>query len=80
MRIPTEHLTRDAIRRRADNFSELYNPDKIIPVSIDLIVEKDLGIDVVPLIGLRESLDNDGFISSDFTTIHIDWNNFLIDI
>ncbi len=77
MKLPLERLRKDDIRVRADEFNSKYNPERIIPVPIDMMIESKLNIDIVPLANLKESLDNDGFISRDFTTIYLDQDVYL---
>ncbi len=77
MKLPLERLRKDDIRIRADEFNSQYNPERTIPVPIDTIIESKLNIDIVPLANLRENLDNDGFISRDFTTIYLDQDVYL---
>lgn len=72
MKLSVAYLEKDDIKRAADNFNSRYNTAKVIPMPIDLIIESHLNINIVPIAGLKENLDNDGFISRDFTTIHID--------
>ncbi len=77
MIIPIERLSKDDIRTKADEFNSKYNPEKDIPVPVELIVEAKLNIDIVPISNLRLDLDNDGFISGDFSTIYIDQDVYL---
>lgn len=42
------------------------------PVAIELIVEQDFKMDVVPIRGLQGSFNIDAFISSDMSTISVD--------
>lgn len=72
MNIPVRKLSKDNIRSLSQDFSSKYNPEQIIPVPIDLIIEAKFNIDIVPMANLKDQLDNDGFISSDFTTIYVD--------
>jgi len=64
-------LEYDEIRRRADVFLRRANAHEIIPVNIELIIEQ-MAIDIVPLPGLRENFDTDGWLTPDETTIYID--------
>jgi uncharacterized protein DUF955 len=43
-----------------------------IPVDVELLIEQDLGVDIVPVPGLQRDFSVEGFTSSDFTTIHVD--------
>ena len=77
MKLPVKWLGKNDLKKAAEDFSAKYNPEKAVPVPIDSIIESRLNIDIVPMAGLKEELDNDGFISRDFTTIHIDQNIYF---
>lgn len=67
-----EYLSYDDIRARADEFRGTY-PNRIgPPLQIEEIVDLDMGIDIVPVWGLMEQLDIDGFTASDLTRIYVD--------
>jgi hypothetical protein len=72
MTLSVAYLEKANIKRAAEDFNLRYNSAKVIPVPIDSIIESRLKIDIVPMAGLKEGLESGGFISSDFTTIHID--------
>jgi Zn-dependent peptidase ImmA (M78 family) len=72
LNILVRKLSKNDIRLLSDDFSSKYNPEQTIPVPIDIIIEAKFNIDIVPIADLKDHLDNDGFISSDFTTIYID--------
>ncbi|MDP2806924.1 MAG: ImmA/IrrE family metallo-endopeptidase [bacterium] len=77
MKLPVKWLGKNDLKKAAEEFSAEYNPEKAVPVPIDSIIESRLNIDIVPMAGLKEELDNDGFISRDFTAIHIDQNTYF---
>jgi len=77
MKLPVKWLGKNDLKKAAEEFNAKYNPEKAVPVPIDSIIESRLNIDIVPMAGLKEELDNDGFISRDFTTIHIDQNIYF---
>jgi hypothetical protein len=58
-------LSYDDVRRRADEFLARHHSSGTIPVPIEEIVEFDLGMDIVPTLGLHQLLDVDGFSTSD---------------
>lgn len=65
------------LRRIAAEFLERYHPSGTIPVPIEIIAEKEFGIDIVPVPGLQEALRSDdygvvGFITGNLEEIHID--------
>jgi len=72
MKLSVPYLEKSDIKRAAEDFNLRHNSAKVIPVPIDSIIESRLKIDIVPMAGLKEGLESGGFISSDFTTIHID--------
>lgn len=49
-----------------------YHPEGSIPTPIEEIAEIKCGLDIVPLPGLRDLLEVDGFISSDLSCITVD--------
>ena len=65
-------LSYEQIRALADGFLRKYNPKKHTPVPIDEIVEFQFGIDIIPIPGLHESFEIDGFTSSDLQEITVD--------
>ncbi|MBI5374416.1 MAG: ImmA/IrrE family metallo-endopeptidase [Candidatus Schekmanbacteria bacterium] len=66
------HYTYNDIKKRAYEFLATYHPSLEIPVPIEEILEFQFNINIIPLPGLHEGYDIDGFISSDLTTINID--------
>lgn len=70
-------ITKEEINSVATRFLKEYHPSNSIPIPIEQIIEFNLGMDVIPVPGLKDSLnraglDIDGFISSDFSSITID--------
>jgi hypothetical protein len=61
----------EGLRTQADSFSAKYNPQRVIPVPIELIIEADFGIDIVPVPGLSE-FDTVAFITRDLKEIRVD--------
>lgn len=60
------------LRRAADDFLLRHHPGLAIPVPIERIVEKNLGLEIVPFRAYRSRFGLDGAISSDLTTITVD--------
>lgn len=71
-KIKVPYLTYDDIRRYSDDFISKYNPSRTIPTPIEEIVEIKFGIDIIPLPGLHQSYNVDGFIYSDLKAIAVD--------
>lgn len=49
-----------------------FHPDGSVPTPIEEIAEIKCGLDIIPLPGLRDLLEIDGFISSDLSCITVD--------
>lgn len=60
------------LRTQAENFLEKYYPSLVIPIPIEVIVERDLNIQIIPIPGLRRTFHIDALITSDFNEIHVD--------
>ena len=67
MAFKAPYLPYDTLRPRADAFLQQYHPDRTLPVPIELIVERDFGIEIVPMPGLQYAFDTVAFISRDLT-------------
>lgn len=65
-------LNYDHLRKKAEAFLGQYYPDRNIPVPIEMIVERDFKIDIVPVPGLQEAFDVVAFITKDLSEIRID--------
>ncbi len=64
------------IKNKAKELLKRFNPDCIIPVPVENIVEFDLGINVVPVHGLHKAFEIDGFTSQDSSEITVDLGFF----
>ncbi|MDP3790702.1 MAG: ImmA/IrrE family metallo-endopeptidase [Candidatus Omnitrophota bacterium] len=62
----------DHIEKVAADFLHKYHPKDAYPTPIEEIVEFKLGIDIIPIPGLHEIIEIDGFISSDLSNISVD--------
>ena len=52
------------LRRRAGDFLRTHHPAGTIPVPIEEIVEFRYRMDIIPVPGLQDAFEVDGFISS----------------
>jgi Zn-dependent peptidase ImmA (M78 family) len=59
-------------RKLADAFLAEHNPEGVLPLPIEEIIEFRLGINIVPLPGLQERIQSVGFITSDLQEINVD--------
>jgi Zn-dependent peptidase ImmA (M78 family) len=67
------HRKDEEIRRRADEFREKYWGNRI-PIDVELIAERDLGLLMIPIPGLRSEVHTDAFLSNDLKEIMYDPN------
>ena len=62
----------DHIKKIASDFLRKYHPKDTYPTPIEEIIELKLNIDIIPIPGLHETLEVDGFISADLSSISVD--------
>jgi len=62
----------EEIRKHANAFLVEYNPEGVLPLPIEEIVEFKIGINIVPIHGLQARIETVGFITSDLTEIDLD--------
>jgi hypothetical protein len=62
----------EELRKHADRFLRSHNPTGTIPVPIEEIVEFEFGMNIVPIPGLHQGYEIDGFISGDLSEISVD--------
>lgn len=68
-------LEEGQIQARAEAFLAEQQCLDVFPVPVELIVERQ-GIDIFPLVGLRQNYDIDGFTSADRKMIYVDeWSS-----
>jgi len=68
-------LSFDYIRQQADNFRQQYvTPPDLVPVPMEEIVELDLKFQIIPIIGLQDRMDVDGFLTNNLKAICVDYN------
>jgi hypothetical protein len=60
-----------------DAFSNQYCPEKTIPVNMEEIVEKKLGLNIEPMHSLLEELDMDAFLKLDLTGVVVDHDCYM---
>jgi hypothetical protein len=76
--IEPPHLRFSFIRQKADEFRARYvTPPELLPVPIEKIVEIDFGLIPIPIQGLLNSEDIDGFLTNDLKSICIDREIYL---
>ncbi|MFO7610034.1 MAG: ImmA/IrrE family metallo-endopeptidase [Candidatus Krumholzibacteriia bacterium] len=59
-------------RKRAEAFLADHNPEGLLPLPIEEIIEFKLGINIVPLAGLQGRIHTVGFTTSDLQEINVD--------
>lgn len=72
--IKVQWLEYEEIHNKAEEFLNTHHPERTLPIPIHDIVDLQLGIHVVPCLGLQREVGTVGFISSDFSTITVDEN------
>jgi len=62
----------DDLRVRAEDFLAEHNPDRVVPVPIEGIVEFRFGMDIVPVPGLQQGFDTVSYLTADLQDIRVD--------
>ena len=62
----------DHIKKIASDFLRKYHSKDTFPTPIEEIIEFKFNIDIIPIPGLHEILEADGFISADLSSISVD--------
>jgi len=66
------YLRYDSVRVFAERLLDEHWPSREIPVEIELIAERDLGLQIIPMPSLQEAYDVESFLSADRTSITVD--------
>jgi len=66
------YKSKEEIKLIATDFYNRYKRNDIVPVPIERIVEDDLNKDIIPVPGLRDGYNIDGFITNNFKAIYVD--------
>jgi Zn-dependent peptidase ImmA (M78 family) len=64
-------LSNEEIRRRADEFRQQHWGEKI-PVDVELIAERQLGLTIIPIADLRYTAHTEAFLSGDLRELVYD--------
>jgi len=67
-----KYLAYNEIADIAETFLAEYYPNRTIPIPIEDIIDIKLNIDIIPLPGIQQVCEVDGFSSLDFSAIYID--------
>lgn len=70
--IEVPYLSYERLKELAENVLEQSSYSDSFPVDIEMIVEDDFEMDIIPIRGLKTSYDIDAFISKDLQTITVD--------
>jgi hypothetical protein len=71
------YVPKERIRQEADRLRAAHPAGRSLPVKILDLAEFDLGLDLVPVDGLREQLDIDALLMGDLSSILLDKRSFM---
>lgn len=77
MNLPIQRLSYKKIGEIADNFLLQHHPILSLPIPIEEIVEQKLNIKISEKADLRKDYDVEGFLTSDLTTIFLDFDMYI---
>ena len=76
--ITPPRLTFNHIRQQAENFRQQHvKPKTLVPVPMEDVVELDLKIQIIPIIGLHGRIDVDGFLTNNLKAICVDYDMYM---
>jgi len=70
-------ISKNEIWERAEDFRTQYWPESTLPIDIERVVEKRMGLNIEPMPGLFAELGIDAFLRTDLTGIVVDQESFL---
>lgn len=71
-------LNKSEIEAKAKKFRDRY-ANNLIPIDIEGIIEFKLGMEIIPIPGLKNNCDTDAFITSNWKAISVDNDSYLKD-
>lgn len=77
MSLTPARLSYNKIGEIANQFLADYHPSLEPPIPIEEIAESKLGLTITQEMNLKKDYDVDGFLTSDLTTIFIDFNLYM---
>lgn len=77
MSLQLQHLSYQRLGEIAEEFLKRYHPKLILPIPIENIAEQKLNLKIIQEMNLKKSYDVDGFLTSDLTTIFVDFDLYL---
>lgn len=72
IKLGIQYLENEEIAKYADGFLQKHHQNKSIPIPIEEIIDLGFNIDIIPLPGVQDLCDVEGFISPDFKAIYVD--------
>ena len=77
MSLLIQRLSYQKIGQIANEFLVKYHPSLSLPIPIEEITEKKLGLKIFQEMNLKKDYDVDGFLTSDLTAIFIDFDLYM---
>lgn len=65
-------MSLEEIQSQVDSFFSEYYPAGIIPIPVEEIIDIKMGINIIPIPGLRDAYSSEGFLSNDLQSIWVD--------
>jgi len=72
--IVPQRLSYEKIGEIAYSFLSSYYPSLSLPIPIEEIAESKFNIEIIPVMTMKEEYDADGCLTSDFSTIFVDYH------
>lgn len=77
MNLQIKHLTYSKLGEIAQNFLTKYYSKSKTPIPIELIAERELGIEILPVVNMKPKYDIESCLASSLKTIFIDYYTYM---
>ena len=76
MTFKAPYISPDEIETKAEGFLREFHPDGSIPIPIEFIIEGKLGMDIIPIPGLKRGFAIEAFVSKNLLEICVDEHTY----
>lgn len=77
MNLKHQVLSYFQIAETANHFLSNYHPSQSLPIPIEIITERDLKLEIIPVVCMKEKYDVDGCLDSTLTKIFVDMDRYM---
>jgi hypothetical protein len=71
------YLKQSEIKAIADEFKKKYWPKEVMPIDMEYIIENGLGLNIIPIHGVRKENKIDAYLCSNLKSIVVDYAQYM---